>query len=433
MYFYLRDSKSENETNIFLAYYVKSEAKKFKYPTGQKINPDDWNFENRMPKIKRGAKGIKLNHITAILEQHKNLLQRAVNECEISKTLITKDVLKTYFDEEFKNLKIQKQTTNIIEDVIDIFIERKNKSGGMSVSWNHKYANLRNKIAFFGFYNKNKVTFNQLNDDWLSEYCGFLRKFPNIYKDNNVFRKKVDDYCANRKIRIPKEGYNDNTLNRHVNFLITFLKWSENKFHKINLEEFKNFVDEFEPDKVYLTWKEVEMLENLIPSRPSLLRVRDLFLIGVYSGQRYSDYSVFEKPDVKNDLIIKKAEKTEDYSIIPLHDKLKTLLDKYNWSLPTISEQKFNIHIQEVCREAKILEEFKKIDYRGNKKIVTYHQKCDEVRSHTARATFITLSSESGMPDHIIMKITGIKDPKTLNRYKKTSQRSAKEWMNKIW
>ena len=42
------------------------------------------------------------------------------------------------------------------------------------------------------------------------------------------------------------------------------------------------------------------------------------------------------------------------------------------------------------------------------------------VSSHTARRTFITLSAENNMPDHIIMKIVGISDPKTLIKYKKT-------------
>ena len=51
---------------------------------------------------------------------------------------------------------------------------------------------------------------------------------------------------------------------------------------------------------------------------------RDMFLIGVYSGQRFSDYSVFEKADVRKGMIIKRAEKTETNSYIPLHPKLET-------------------------------------------------------------------------------------------------------------
>ena len=42
------------------------------------------------------------------------------------------------------------------------------------------------------------------------------------------------------------------------------------------------------------------------------------------------------------------------------------------------------------------------------------------VISRTARGFFITLYTERRMPDHIIMKITGIRNHNTLVKYKKT-------------
>lgn len=55
------------------------------------------------------------------------------------------------------------------------------------------------------------------------------------------------------------------------------------------------------------------------------------------------------------------------------------------------------------------------------------------VCSHTARRIFITLSSERGMPDHIIMKITGIRDPNTLVKYKKTNQQIMSDFVKMAW
>lgn len=49
------------------------------------------------------------------------------------------------------------------------------------------------------------------------------------------------------------------------------------------------------------------------------------------------------------------------------------------------------------------------------------------VASHTARRTFITIAAEKMMPDHIIISITGIRDPKTLKRYKKVNKDSIME------
>ncbi|WP_461644279.1 site-specific integrase [Labilibaculum euxinus] len=195
----------------------------------------------------------------------------------------------------------------------------------------------------------------------------------------------------------------------------------------------KNPVQKYQPDDIFLNDDEIRKLEIISLSDVKLEIVRDLFLIGVYSGQRFSDYSVFEKEDIHGEMIIKKAEKTETECFIPIHERLKILLDKYEWKLPSISGDRFNILIRKVCKLAGFEEKIKDIIYRGAEKIIIYKPKYEMVSSHTARRTFITLSSEKGMPDHIIMKITGIKEPKTLLKYKKTSQKSVVDSMQKYW
>lgn len=410
MYFFLKERNSNKATLIYLIYYLKNEGKNFKYSTGQKVLPDDWNFDDRMPKAKRGAGGVISKHISSVLSKYSDHLDEMIKKCERDNKPLRKELLKNSFDQKFKH------TVKIIEDngvvsAVQDFIDAKNKSKGQSKSWNQKYSNLKKKLECFEEHKRRKIIFDDINQDWLDEYCGYLR-------------------TINRK---PFKPHNDNTLHRNINFLFTFLIWSEEKYHKIKLNKIKNEVKKYQPDDVFLTSDEVKRIEEIELPRESLNRARDLFLIGVYSGQRFSDYSVFEKADVMGDMIIKKAEKTESESFIPLHSKLKSLLDKYDWNLPSITSQKFNPHIQEICKIAEINEEIKETIYRGAKKEIVYNSKAKMVSSHTARRTFITLSSERGMPDHIIMKITGIKDPKTLLKYKKTSQQSVIDSMNKYW
>jgi len=64
-------------------------------------------------------------------------------------------------------------------------------------------------------------------------------------------------------------------------------------------------------------------------------------------------------------MIIKRAEKTETHSFIPLHPKLKRLLDKYDWNLKSITSSKFNPNIQKICKIAGFTEEIKNTVYRG--------------------------------------------------------------------
>ena len=432
MYFYLKEPNSKNKTLIIIQYYVKKEKSLFKYSTGQKILPSDWSFENRTPKLKRGGIGKEIKHITLVLSKYNELLEKIIKDCEIDNRVITKELLKSTFNSEFKGVKKvdTKEVDTSVSNVISLFIDAKNKSKGQSKSWNEKYRNLQNKIILFNTYNKMDLVFDDIDDDWIDKYCGFLRELPELLK-SKIYSKRVKDLGI--KMKLPKVPYNDNTLNRHINFLFTFLNWSKGKYHNLNLDKIKNPIKDFIPDDIHLTNEEVELLEKVNLPRESLTRVRDMFLVGIYSGQRFSDYSVFEKADVQGEMIIKRAEKTEKDSFIPLHTKLKALLEKYEWKLPKISGQKFNVHIREVCRIAEITNEVKTVDYIGNQKIVNYKEKCDMVSSHTARRTFITLSSEKGMPDHIIMKICGIRDPKTLVKYKKTSQQAVSDFANKIW
>ena len=126
-------------------------------------------------------------------------------------------------------------------------------------------------------------------------------------------------------------------------------------------------------------------------------------------------------------MIIKRAEKTETHSFIPLHPKLKSLLDKYDWDLHSIASQKFNPNIQKICKMAGFTEEIKNTVYYGAKKEVVIKQRWQMVASHTARRTFTTIAAEKMMPDHIIISITGIRDPKTLKRYKKVNKDSIME------
>ena len=142
---------------------------------------------------------------------------------------------------------------------------------------------------------------------------------------------------------------------------------------------------------------------------------------------------MFEKADVREEAIVKKAKKTKITSFIPLHKKLNALLNKYNWILPKISSQKFNVKIQEVCKELEINDSIKKVSYMGNIKKEEIFPKWKLIGSHTARRTFITLMSERGMADHQLMQIAGIKDAKTLQKYKKFNLNTLINTSNKLW
>ena len=195
-------------------------------------------------------------------------------------------------------------------------------------------------IAYLAF-NKRIMEFELETEDFLihGRRLLYFRKLYYIFKITS---------CARNK----------NSRFYYIGFFKTFLRWCIKKGYSPPMDFVDVHIKKQLADTIALSREEVKLIENaeLTGAKD---KARDLFLIGIYSGQRFSDYSVFEKADLRNNLIHKVAKKTGAMSFIPLTDKLKSILDKYEWVLPKISSQKFNKRIQKICKKLEINEEIK--------------------------------------------------------------------------
>lgn len=395
MNYYLKEPNKNKDTLIFLKYFVSKENKNFVYSTKLKINPNDWSKENRLPKPKRGGDSYKLRRITDQLIKFNDKLHEAIDSHGSDLTI---GHLKEHFSRK-KNKLIY------IEDFWKAFIKEREEMQEVGVKMLIKYRAMLNKSLHFQKLTNKKYKLNDLNDNFYADFITFMRKEFKL---------------------------NDNTLHRYMSIFKTMVSWCGKKGYKV-LNDYNNIkVSKFETNDVHLTEDELKLLE-LADLHGTEERARDLFLIGAYTGQRFSDYSMFEKADVRQGAIVKKAKKTKITAFIPLHKKLKVLLDKYNWKLPKISSQKFNVRIQDICRKLEINDPIKKVSFMGNNKSEVIFPKWKIIGSHTARRTYITLMSERGMPDHQLMQIAGIKDVKTLKKYKKFNLNTLIETSNRLW
>ena len=383
MYFYLKNKNTNSKSLILLRYYVAKDKKLFQLSTRLSIKPSDWSFDNRMPIVKRGLASVESRQLTNKLNSISEKLQAVLLQ-------YGKDVRVDNLKEAFS----PKREKENVEDLFLEFIEERKLQGTVSKSSIQKYNVVFDKYQNFCAKGLTKYKILQLNDDFYVNFLSYMRH---------------------------EHDLNDNTLSRYLNFFKTFVLWCSRKGIDINMDYKKVSVKKYEADGIALTAEDVKTLEQAVLTGAEE-KARDLFLIGVYSGQRFSDYSVFDRADVQGKFIIKRAEKTEKHSYIPLHNKLKDLLDKYDWRLPKISSQKFNVRIQAVCKKLGFDEQIKKTTYRGKKKIVEVLPKWRMVASHTARRTYTTLACEAGIADHFVMAVTGIKDPKTLQKYKKLNK-----------
>ena len=157
------------------------------------------------------------------------------------------------------------------------------------------------------------------------------------------------------------------------------------KFHKDKVEK--------EP----LTLEEVRRIRTVKLGSKRIENIRDLFILQCYTGLAFRDMSSLSEKDIKIDKdgkewIVKERIKTGVPAFIPILPVVKEILVKYNYHLPTLTNQKYNSYlkeIQEVC---------------GIKK--TLH-------SHLARHTCGTLLLNAGVDMLTVSKVLGHSSTKT--------------------
>ena len=394
MHFYLKEPKSKNKSLIIVKYYVGKDKKYFQLSTNIKINPLNWDKIKKLPKHKRGIDGVKLRTIESKLIDINKKIQNL--RIDFGKNLTIGD-LKLAFN--------KKEEMIYMLDYFKSFIDERIKVGEVSDRSVIKYKTVLKKLVLFQIHKKTKYKLSDLKEDFFTSLIIYFRNNHNLY---------------------------DNTVARYISVIKTFLRWCLKKGYSPPMYFQDVKVKKHETDDIALTMAEVELFTkaDLTPAQD---RCRDLFLIGVYSGQRWSDYSVFDKTDVRDNVIVKRAKKTSTNSYIPLHKELKVILDKYDWELPQISQQKFNIHLKAIGKKLKINDKIKFTHSKGNLKEEEIKEKWELITSHTARRTYITLAAENNIPDHTIMDITGIRDSGTLKKYKKSNKESNVELTKKLF
>jgi len=181
--------------------------------------------------------------------------------------------------------------------------------------------------------------------------------------------------------------------------------------------------NEEETDHVYLTESELTKLFKLKISNKKLDEVRDLFLFGAWVGLRFSDFSNVKLENIvqiEGDYFIKMiTQKTKELVIIPCNNVVLEIFEKYkdrtNLLPKTISNQKFNEYIKEVCKLAEL-------DEKGRLASKPKSELYNLVSSHTARRSFATNYYLQGFPTIDLMKITGHKTEKSFLKYIRVSK-----------
>ena len=282
-----------------------------------------------------------------------------------------------------------------------------------------------------------------------SNFLGILKRFIQI---SPFTWKDINKALADRFVSfMEKNGYMVTSINKYI---ICFKAMIQNAMDQelhnnlIALRAFsKKKIQETDKAKeIYLTKAELQALYEM-PLEGLKDKVRDVFLVGCYTCQRFSDYARLEQENftktAKGTKVVRIVqEKTGNDVVIPiLNDNLLHIAEKYGYDIPKVNDVILNRYIKQILKELSstvpslarkertllTMKEREKekqglVSFERDNKENVIKPRYELVSSHTARRSGITNLYLSGNFDtYQMMSISGHRDEKTFYEYIKLS------------
>jgi len=415
-------TSSNNPANIYLNLSV-SRGKTFRRKTGYSIDPDDWSETNNLPKQNDEANKwlyARLTKLAATIDEQVNTLTAsggepsgewlqlqidAYNGLNVSdENRLSKfihDNIENPELKEFINTQIDRfvnmppvteddKLVNAIKKYIDGLPFKVLSGGrkGATISTAQKYTTMMRKVEAYQRHTKKTYLVKEVNPDFIETLLKFFREVLLL---------------------------GPNTAGRYIKFLKTACLSAQAKGIEVSpqLKLVRGFTEKSE--KIYLTFDELEKIEATTFTRPALENARDWLVIGCYIGQRVSDLLKLTSANIATraglELIELVQVKTGKFVSIPIHPKVKTIIEKYGGNFPyLISDQRFNEYIKDVCKLAGIDQpvtggKMVEVKDKVHRKRTGTYPKYELVTSHICRRSFAS-NFYGEMPTALLISIT---------------------------
>jgi len=401
-----------------------------KYYTPEKILPKFWNGK---PITKNGETKYNMQphraKVTAKFPEHPEFNRRLDNiEAEI------KNVIRKYANDNENNYP----TPTVLKPLLDVAIRKGGKVDKVTfLSYFANYIELCKQGAV-----THAKTGKPLTTGTIKSYqttLGNLTRYVTDTRNKVDFENiDLDFYASFNEYSAEKQNQSLNTIGKHVKVIKSILNDATDKGINKNLAyKSKKFLTISEDsDTIYLADWELQQITDLdLTDNPRLDVIRDLFLIGCSTGLRFSDLSTLTPAQINKGMITLTQIKTGKPVVIPVHDIVTKILNKYNGRLPeSRSNQKTNEYLKEVCKETKALKSLVSISgTKGGETVTETVPKWQLVTTHTARRSFATNEYLAGTPSLTIMAITGHKTEKSFMKYIRVTPDQHAKILQGIW
>lgn len=394
-HFLLRDPKDRKATLINC--HLRFNNERIVFSTGERIMPSEWD-----KKRQRAINSKKYPHNS---------------ECNVWLDKIEADIKSVF--REF-NLDGVFPTTEVIKDKINARLFNKVNDRIPSLfKFIESYIQECTKIK-----NSNTVK------TYVTTYKHLL-SYAQLQKINLDYSSiSLDFYNSFLNYLMHEAKLSQNTIGKHIQVLKTFLNEATDRGYNKKMEfrgrKFKRPNELVE--SIYLNKEELDKISNLdLTKDPKIERVRDLFLIGCYTGLRYSDFTSIKPENIKTGengwYIIMTTQKTSIKVVIPLHPIIVGIIKKYGGTIPKpMCNAKMNYYLKFIGQIAGIDKMIQITKTKAGMRTKTAIPKYKLMRTHTCRKSFATNAFLSGVPTLSIMKITGHRTENQFLKYVRISE-----------
>ena len=394
--FFLKKPKATNETLVCMSFCYNNI--RLIYSTTQNIHPKFWNAKTQRARENRSFP--EYPDFNAYLEKLGTETLNFYRQCFINGQLPTPDQIREHLS---LNVTFRaKLEPKAAKPTLFQFMEQSinEKKNSLSYGTTKTHTTTLNHLKNYAKERKIKLDFQHITIEFFYDFVQYLYAPP---------RELGANYAA-----------------KNIEILKQFLgEASEREYNENKAYLSKKFRISKEPVyDIHLSETELKQLLDLdLSDKPiGYKTVRDLFLIGCYTGLRFSDWSKVNPNQIQIldgvEFIKVTPDKTNKPVSIPLHHIVTTIFKVYKGVLPkSLVNQTTNRYLKELGEIAGFTEKITFTTNKAGKRIDIEKPKFELIGTHTARRSFATNAYLSGIEPLDIRSITGHKTEKEFLKY----------------
>jgi len=405
--------KNKNNPTNLVCRFKPTQQFDFSTSTGIWINRDDWNATKQQ--VKQRANTTNKDLINSTIRDLEQIIIDKWNKDILLNAPISKNWLKTVIDTYFRRATSDElhlvYFTDWVQKFIDDAPKRLHKGKPLSTNTIQNYKVAFAKIKAFENHIQTKIRFENIDLKFYRDFVNYCRDVEKLNNNSiGAIISKIKLWCKN----IELDGLSVNPLYKHSEFTAMTNQTKDVYLNDIEINKIFNH-----------NFSETDYLDN----------ARDLFIIGLRTGLRVSDFMQLKETNIDKEIISIVTQKTKTNVLIPMHPQIKTILEKRNGLLPrTISDQKFNLYVKDVCKLVGITEmvEGSKMNKDTARKETGVFPKYQLISSHTCRRSFAS-NLYGKVPTKSIMAITGHQTETQFLKYIKITPKEHADKLIKYW